>query len=271
MMTMKKTISTVVFFLVSVFLLTSCRKTISAAHFEVNCTPDSVKIDTAVLLVMGQSNAANFGETKYTAACSNSLNFYSGVLYPLADPLKGATGNGGSVWSRLADILITKGLARVVIIAPVSIGGTSIETWKPGGINNHLIIETVTSLQSKGLRITHVLWHQGESDNTIQFPLLSDADNAQRYRNEFLQIVAQLRSLGVHAPVFPAQATRCNTTPPDLLLQQAQHDLASDSLGIYNGPNTDLLGNEYRFDRCHFNDLGLHVHAMLWADILYAH
>lgn len=271
MMSIKKIISASAFFLLSFILLTSCRKSISGAHFEVNCTPDSVRIDTAVLLVMGQSNAANFGETKYSAACSNSLNFYNGVLYPLADPLKGASGIGGSVWSRLADLLITKGLARVVIIAPVSIGGTSIETWKPGGINNHLIIETVIALRSKGLHITHVLWHQGESDNTVQYPLLTAAQNAQRYRSEFLQIVAQLRSLGVHAPVFPAQATRCNTTPPDLLLQQAQHDLASDSLGIYNGPNTDLLGNEYRFDRCHFSDLGLQVHAMLWADILYAH
>lgn len=136
----------------------------------VDCNPTGARFDTVVLLVMGQSNAANFGETKYTATCTQSLNFYNGNYYALSDPLFGAKGVGGSVWSRLGDMLVQNRFAKYVIIAPVAIGGTSIQTWAPGGANNHLITETIAALHAKGLKITHVLWHQ--ENQTIHFRIL---------------------------------------------------------------------------------------------------
>jgi hypothetical protein len=250
--------------------LASCKKN-TPETAAVDCAPAHTKMDTAVLLVLGQSNAANFGKTTYTAGCPNAMNFYDGNFYPLSDPLHGANGDGGSVWSRLGDGLIQNGFAKVVIIAPASIGGTSIRQWKPGGEYNHLIAETILSLRLKGLKITHVLWHQGENDNTYLNPQSTADSNAQKYRRDFLELVAQLRSLNVDAPVFPAIVSRCGDVPADISLQQAQRSLAVDSLRIYNGPNTDLLGNEYRYDGCHFNDLGLRVHALLWQDILFNH
>lgn len=248
----------------------SCKKNSEPAA-PVNCNPGHARMDTAVLLVLGQSNAANTGETKYRSTCIGALNFYEGKFYTLEDPLKGANGDGGSVWSRLCDILLQNGMARVVVIAPVAIGGTYIGQWKPGGMYNHLITEAIFSLELKGLTITHILWHQGEYNNAFLDSSRTPEENAQRYREDFLSLVAQFRAMGVNAPVFPAIATRCADVPPDLVLGQAQHDLANDTLGIYNGPNTDLLGWEYRRDGCHFNDLGLRIHAMLWADKLFAH
>jgi hypothetical protein len=247
----------------------SCRKQSQVA--EVNCATENSLYDTAVLLVMGQSNAANAGDVLYTSICTNTYNFYNGDLYSLADPVKGANGDGGSVWSRLGALLAANGFAKTVIIAPAAVGGTSIKVWRPGGDLNYRIIETVHALQSKGLRITHVLWHQGESDNAFYFPQVTAATNANNYRRDFLSIVAQLRSLHVDAPVFPAIATRCGAVPADSFLQAAQYSLASDSLDIINGPNTDLIGNEYRRDDCHMNDQGMRIHAALWADILFAH
>lgn len=255
----------------AVFCLTfiACKKT--SDTIPVNCYSGETKIDTAVLLVLGQSNAANFGKTLYTSYCPQTINFYQGNYYPLADPLKGANGSAGSVWSRLGDLLIQEGFAHVVIIAPAAIGGTTIQQWKPGGEFNHQITETITSLQSKGLTITHVLWHQGESNNTVLYPLVSAVENAQQYRTDFLELVAQLRSLGVDAPIFPAITTKCATITIDEELENIQRKLANDSLGIFNGPNTDLLGSEFRYDDCHFNDNGLHVHALIWASILLSH
>src|SRR4051812_46962204 len=92
-----------------------------------NCNTATPLTDTVVLLVMGQSNAANAGETLYATHCENTFNFYEGKLYPLADPLKGANGEGGSVWSRLADKIVENNIARTVIIAPCAVGGTRIE------------------------------------------------------------------------------------------------------------------------------------------------
>jgi hypothetical protein len=50
-----------------------------------------------------------------------------------------------------------------------------------------------------------------------------------------------LRFLGVSAPIFPAAAM----LTVDQELRQAQQALANDSLNIFQGPNTDLLGLEY--------------------------
>lgn len=233
--------------------------------------PIHTKMDTAVLLVLGQSNAANFGESTYTAKSIGTYNFYLGNFYPLADPLLGAKGTKGSVWSRLGDSLIQKGFAKVVIISPVAIGGTTLAQWKPGGINNHLIVEAIQALQAKALTITHVLWHQGESDNTIHNIFMSAADNAIQYRNGFLELVSQIRSLGVQAPIFTAIATQCSGMPADTMLQKAQRGLSNDTMNIYNGPNTDSLGAAYRFDGCHFSNQGLLKHASMWSDILFAH
>ena len=247
-------------------LFFSCKKNESI----VDCYSGTTIMDTAVLLVLGQSNAANFGETKYTASCSRALNFYNGDLSHLSDPLKGANGDGGSPWSRLADILLQQRFAKTVIIAPAAVGGTSVEHWKPGGSLNHLITGTIAALQSKGLTITHVLWHQGEADHTLLNPYMTATENAQQYRVDFLELAGQLRSLNVHAPIFVSVATICGTSA-DIELQNVQRDIPNDSLNIFHGPNTDMLGSPYRQEECHFNDDGLMVHALLWSDILLSH
>lgn len=221
-----------------------------------------------VLLVLGQSNAANYGNELFSSNCNKTYNFYQGNLFPLKDPLMGASGEGGSVWSRLANLLIENNFSKEIIIAPAAVGGTAIEQWIPGGSLNHLISETVNDLHTSNHEITHVLWHQGESNHSALSPNTSDIQNALNYKNNFNILVDYLRDLNVNSPIFIAQATRCGSRSIDIDLQNAQFELANDSLKIYNGPNTDLLGNEYRYDNCHFNAKGLNEHARLWADII---
>jgi hypothetical protein len=59
-----------------------------------------------VALVFGQSNSANSGETPYKSR-QGVYNFYKGKLYRAQDPLLGATGDGGSVWTRLGNNWVT--------------------------------------------------------------------------------------------------------------------------------------------------------------------
>jgi len=232
------------------------------------CITYHAKHDTIVLLVMGQSNAANAGSELFSSPCINTFNFYQGKYYPLKDPLLGANGNGGSVWSRLGYMLIENNFANVVIVAPVAVGGTTIEQWISGGDLNYLIGETIGHLNAANLTVTHVLWHQGESNNSILYPNSTPAQNAMTYASNFRLLVDHLRNLGIQSPIFPAVATRCADLTPDVYLQQAQQNLAVDSLGVFNGPNTDILGLEYRYDECHFNGEGLDVHAILWLNSL---
>ncbi len=233
-----------------------------------SCITDQATNQKIVLLVLGQSNAANYGKELFSSNCNKTYNFYQGKLYPLKDPLKGASGEKGSVWSRLGNLLIENNFAEEIIIAPASVGGTAIEQWIPGGDLNYLITETVHALQASNHEITHILWHQGESNHSATNPNISTTQNALDYKNNFNILVNYLRDLNVNSPIFIAQATRCGSRSIDIDLQNAQFQLANDSLKIYNGPNTDLLGNEYRYDNCHFNAKGLNEHAQLWADIL---
>lgn len=254
-------------FLFVIVFLNACKTDASLTVVKRDCTTSNPVHDTLVLLVMGQSNAANAGETKYEAHCKNTFNYFAETLYPLTDPLKGANGEAGSVWSRLGDKIVEHNFARTVIIVPCAFGGTRIEQWIPGGDLNHLIGETVQHLNNSGLKVTHVLWHQGESNHVLVSGGLPAEQNAANYTVNFHLLVNYLRNMGIEAPIYPAMATRC-AGAPDFVLQEAQRNLADDSLKIFNGPNTDSLDNAYRYDNCHFSKTGLNVHAQLWLEAI---
>ena len=255
-------------FIPALIQFTSCKTDAPLVEGKHLCNTQTPAHDTLVLLVMGQSNAANAGQILYASHCENTFNFFEDSLFPLSDPLKGSNGSGGSVWSRLGDKLIENNIAGTVIVAPCAVGGTRIEQWIPGGDLNHLIGETVLHLKNSGLKVTQVLWHQGESNHVLLSGGLSPEQNAANYTADFNILANYLRGIGVDAPVYPAMATRC-MGDPDPVLQEAQRNLANDSLGIYNGPNTDLLDNSYRFDKCHFNADGLNRHAEMWLEAVW--
>ena len=133
------------------------------------------KRKTMVILAFGQGNAANGGEVKY-ATKHNVYNVFNGKCYKAEDPLLGATDNKGSVWGRLADKVIDNKMYENVIIKSIAVGGSPIISWTVHGTglgdqgvlyeNYHSRILTANDeLKSLGFSITHLLWHQGETDN----------------------------------------------------------------------------------------------------------
>lgn len=236
----------------------------------------------AVLLVSGQSNAANAGEERYTPVSDKILNFNAqdGRCYKAADPLLGSTGPGGSVWSRLGDKLVARGLYDAVIIAPAAMGGGAIENYIPGGIGHPAIINSLKSLLKSGLPPTHFLWHQGESDSRP--PQNSCAGNAplqstetftrstpkERYVQLFGELLVTLRSGGMTAPAYVATATICDNFGDDGI-REAQQEIPRRYEGVRPGPDTDtIFGPKWRYDGCHFTGPGLDRHAQMWADLL---
>jgi hypothetical protein len=209
-----------------------------------------------VALVFGQSNAANFGQTRYKSG-PGVYNFYNGYLYYARDPLRGANGEGGSVWTRLGDRLIAEKVFDTVIFVPVAVGGTEIARWAPDGDLHKQILQAIDAVKRRGYKITHLLWHQGESDAVL---FTSKAD----YQQRFLAMLASIRAHGVDAPVLVAVATRCGQYPVSQEIQQAQQGLVNPAAGIFAGPDTDLLDGQYRYDGCHFSTDGLTAHAEMW-------
>src|SRR5271156_4421407 len=66
---------------------------------------------TAVLLVIGQSNAANYQGQRHQSGDDRVINFSAGHCYRAASPLLGADGELGETWTLLGTKLIS---ARVV-------------------------------------------------------------------------------------------------------------------------------------------------------------
>jgi Carbohydrate esterase, sialic acid-specific acetylesterase len=227
--------------------------------------------DCAVLLVLGQSNAANHGEACYVPARDAfSLDFRHMRCRCAADPLPGASGAGGSIWSRLGDLLIEAGVFRSVLFVPLAVGESSIKEWIPEGKAHRRTALALSRLRKElnasVLPFCAVLWQQGETDaNQTQM-------SAQAYKMHFHDVVADLRADGVFAPVFVSCTTFCETGPHlfenRANIRQAQLELPDATFGIFAGPDTDAIGPEARLDGYHFSEDGLGRCAKLWLDTL---
>ena len=228
------------------------------------------KNKTMVILAYGQGNAANGGEVKYTPK-HNVYNVFSGKCYKADDPLLGATNYYGSVWGRLADKLVENGLYENVIIKSIGVGGTPIICWTTDGTgigykerlfgNYHSrIIEAHIELESMGFPISHIFWHQGETDTV-------NGTKTSEYKEHFMNMLNNMRKQGIKAPVFVAIASRYgNLTSNEVTC--AQQELIKENEDILEGPNTDTIDSieDRTSDGQRFSETGLEKHAELWLD-----
>lgn len=219
-----------------------------------------------VIFTFGQSNAANHGQELYTPH-NKVYNYYKGTVYEGKDPLVGPTGNGGSAWTRLADMLIDAGKAESVTIVPIAIGATEIASWAEGGHLYGMLTENVDKMLSDGIIPDYILWHQGESDNIAN-------TSAQDYVKRFESIRKVFRNKGIEAPIYIAVASyhpQCiaKNNGNDENIRNAQKTLAKKYPDIFIGPDTDKLDKcMYRHDGVHFSSIGLELHAKLWFKAL---
>lgn len=238
---------------------------------EVDCT-DIDKNKTMVILALGQGNAANGGEGKYTPK-HNVYNIFDGKCYKADDPLLGATDNKGSVWGRLADKIIENGMYEHVIIKSIGVGGSPVICWTVSGTgigyqgklygNYHSrILEANEELTSLGFPITHILWHQGESD-------MKNGTTTAQYKERFLDMLNNMRKNGISAPIYVALASRYGRETSQEVIN-AQKQLAEEHDDIFQGPNTDIIDRleERTEDGQRFSEIGLEKHANGWVDSL---
>jgi hypothetical protein len=215
-----------------------------------------------VALTFGQSNAANYVRGRHASA-SGVISYYRGRCYAAKDPLPGAGGTGGSVWSRLGDFLIAGGDYDQVVIAGIAVSASEAARWTVGGDLHPRLIEVLADMHAHGLTPTHLLWHQGETD-------AKQGTDAETYRRHFLSMIDSVRAQGVAAPVYVATASYCHGRSSPAV-RAAQVSLVDPDAGIHAGPDTDsLIGPRWRHDDCHFSADGAVRHAALWRDALLA-
>jgi hypothetical protein len=221
----------------------------------------TIRQDAAILLVMGQSNAANSGDTLYRAKHDViNFNWIDGKCYHAEDPLLGTDGDGGTIWTRLGDELIDNGAYKQVVLVDIAVSGTPIRAWAGADGPTRHGVEAAAALRAFGRRFTHVLWHQGESD--WQTP-------RDIYIRLFHTMAEYLRDNGVDAPIFVAQTTLCKgRRAPEI--QQAQIQLPATMDNVFAGANADEVDRlrDRQEDLCHFKETGLAQLARLWRDAI---
>lgn len=222
------------------------------------CGPVSGK--TAIIVVHGQSNAANYGSARHAAReAVDNFDPASGKCFAAADPLLGADGMGGSFATHLGDILIQDGRYDRVIFVPLARGGASIAF-----LNNEaaeLITNGIAKLKQAGLTPTHILFQQGETDAV-------STTTAEQYASQLHQLVKRFRAAGFNAPFYLSRSTKCDYVGPNNIaaVRAGQLSAVNDALNIRPGPDTDTIGNEGRSpDGCHMNEAGTLANAVLWA------
>lgn len=213
-----------------------------------------------VILLLGQSNAANHGQTRGDPV-ANVFSFHDGHCYRAADPLPGATGDGGSVWMRLAPHLLRPGQVDAVLLAPLAVNSTSISQWNAHPLLLEGLQRMVGQLTHAGFHASMVLWHQGEAESF-------KGTSGDAYREGFAQMLQRLRQLGVDATVWVALATRCQARS-NTAVHAAQAELPRLHAGTRAGPDLDRLFDPYhRYDGCHFSTPGLEAAALAWRSAI---
>jgi len=227
------------------------------SRFHENETADKnilYSFGTACILTFGQSNSANYGQGSYH--CRNAVyEYFKGEVYKVSEPLRGANGNGCSVWTRFSDMLIDSGLYQRVVILPIGIGSTSVYCWSEGACNEKLR-ETLQYIEKDSIKITHVIWHQGEADNIENTP-------KEVYKTRLKKIFSQIRQHGIKADFYVCQAsyhpdvtTKYNGI--DTAIQNAQLEFTRENPGTKLCVNTDSFNlASDRYDGVHFSVSGL--------------
>lgn len=213
-------------------------------------------------MTLGQSNGANFAAGRYSAR-HDVVNFnpYDGKCYRAIDPLVGASGDGANFATRLGDILVERGFARRIAIAPIAMGNTRIEDWSSAGIFNQRIKVLIRRLFDAGVTPDVILWQQGEGNAG------DDDPDGRNYTRHLLEVVRTFRDYGVLAPFMIALCTLCGEPQPNAQnIRAGQRAAVCPELGTFLGPDTDRLGHEYRFDGCHMSEKGVQRQAEMWAD-----
>ncbi len=228
-----------------------------------------------IYITSGQSNAGSFSEKITTSTSGNvfALDVTTGEWKIAQDPQPNNSGFGtwandstakGSVWPTFGDALteMTNGEIPIGLVA-TAYGGASVSQWDPdtAGSLYHVLKE---AMEAVGNDFTGILWHQGETDNLNNM-------SEEEYETHLLSLIDQSREdAGNDVLWFIAQASLF-TDGTDENITNAQLGVTEERDGVYLGPNSDLLGFDYRISasNIHFNEEGQRLLGLMWAQSVY--
>ena len=215
----------------------------SGGRTELSCGQFAPNDETGVILTFGQSNSANHEEKKTIAGMHvGNFNPADGKCYRAKDPMLGATGNEGSLWPVMGQDLIASGRFKNVLIVPVGVGSSEIESWRPATrVFFPRVERALQMLSAAKLHVTDVIFQQGEFDAGVETP-------GDVYLSAVKEIISRLRTDGVNAPIIMAIATGCGDKQYPIM-KLVRSKISRFAEGVYLGPDFGEVPN--RYNECH--------------------
>jgi hypothetical protein len=220
-----------------------------AGHRAVACP-----VDPIVIVTGGQSNASNaYKPVTDTAAVPNGFMFFGGLCYELKTPVLGTSGKQDSLWPALG-AAIAAATQRPVVFINGAAGGTQLGDWlddRSGYLKR--LTDNIAGARKLGLEAQWVIWIQGETDAKTRI-------EPDLYVRQMRELIDRLESRGGIAPRWVLfRSTRCMNRPNngpeiDRALTAFVDESATDP--IIAGPMASDLDDSFRWDTCHFNNLG---------------
>lgn len=214
-----------------------------------------------VFIVAGQSNAAGWSESLFLGSSDDvRLGTLSngGLAWRNADDPQMVFG-GGSVWPLVGQELSASTGLPVGFIN-VAEGGSSIREWQKGG---RLYARLLQALQAtRPYYVRAILWAQGESDSDLT------SERYAHYLSALIEAINDDLQSGQYSVPWVVARSSYNKGkvfdgPRDGVDAVVRSGFAQP------GPDTDLLGPEYReADNAHLNVKGTRAAAALWTAVL---
>ncbi|WP_158305439.1 sialate O-acetylesterase [Opitutus terrae] len=208
------------------------------------------------MVAVGQSNAANYAATR----ASGGAGVYAlqrGQLFHASDPLPGADGERGSIWTRLGAQLAASQQFDAIVLAVAARGSSFARDWAPGGRTFPLLEATLTDLQRTGLAPDFILWHQGESEG------LNATASGADYLAAVQAVQSHCQQMFPNSIFVVAQATLYYDAPRNEQIRLAQRTAGALPRAAV-GPDLDQLDGDNRSDGVHFSARGATAAAELW-------
>jgi len=223
--------------------------------------------NTGVFLVLGQSLADSSVNATYSpvnATKVDNINIWDGGCYRLVDPMLGPSGSAGfgSLFTRLADKLITAGIFQRVNLVPFAMGGSTVAEWAPGGIQHAKLLLAPKRVVAAGIplsAISAVLWQQGAQD-------AANGVTQTYYKDTHDSMTGAFRALYGNIPWFLAKSTTISYAP----IRAAIDQIVAAGPNVYAGADTDTVDRTTanRYDTVHPTAQGADTMATLWVTAL---
>lgn len=207
-------------------------------------------------ITLGQSHASNSHE-KIVGSNGNKniVNFWRGNCYLLSDPLLGATEEKGSIWTLFAQNYYEKVKVPIVMMS-FAVSGSSSQQWMPDDgaelMNN--LLNGITQYINQGRKIDYIVYFQGETDAFLKSDKKSFINRLETIF-DFLQNYLP----GEQKFLIFASSYCYPYNGASIAITQGQIELAEKRPDTELVFNTDTLNGFYRYDGCHFNQLGTEV------------